>query len=360
MYMAKTTTRDSALEDSVDVLEVFTDMYIVDPDIETRIETILDSPDLKKIVKKAKGADNVTTLLDEILPDEALQEDISLFKRFTAALKPFYEHDEYNTKRSYLRYLRNVYGFMIHPFEEPPNQVLNLFYPDLKNSWEPSKENSIELLKRFYLETQLLRELSDKQWQQIYRSNNPEAELIKVLYGIQFNPKFNKFLKDIPWMMAEDYYGAPALDAVYWRAPGPELPKRPMGIDLELLDKLVEESVTNQAYRMVVTETGGHDKIESRKLTKTAQILNQIEKEGIARIDSYAGISKRENDFVIFQRMMIWLNPGYERYENATKLERLKMTKPAPYLGTIRERAIPLEIPFLRPKLVGNERKIKN
>ncbi len=354
--MAKGTTRVGAIEHSADVLDIFTDMYIVNPKIENRIEAILNSPDLQKLVKKAETEDNVSSILDEILPDNALQEDISLFKRFTTALRPFYEQDEYNSKRSYLRYLRNVYGFMIHPFEEPPNTVLNIFYPGLKTSWEPSPEHSIELLKRFYLETELIRSLTDKQWQRVYRSNNPESELVRVLYGIRFNPKFNAFLKDIPWMLAEDYYGAPALDTVYWRAPGPELAKKPMGIDLELLDKLVEESEKGQAYRMVVIETGRDGEVKSKKLSRRAQILEQIEREGIVRIDSYAGISKRENDFVIFQRMMIWPNPGYERYDKATKFERLKMAKPLPYLGTIRERAIPLEIPFLSQKINENKK----
>jgi hypothetical protein len=349
--MAKSTIKSGALEDSADVLDIFTDMYIVDPKIENRIEAILNSPGLQKLVKQAEAEDNVASILDEILPDAALQEDISLFKRFTTALRPFYEQDEYNSKRSYLRYLRNVYGFMIHPFEEPPNRVLNIFYPDLKTSWEPSPEHSIELLKRFYLETKLIRSLTDKQWQHVYRSNNPESELVRILYGIRFNPKFNAFLKDIPWMLAEDHYGAPALDTVYWRAPGPELAKKPLGIDLELLAKLVEESVNGQAYRMIVIETDRDDEVKSKKLSNSTQIIDQIEKEGIARIDSYAGISKRENDFVIFQRMIIWPNPGFERYENATKFERLKMAKPPPYLGTIRERAIPLEIPFIDQKL---------
>jgi hypothetical protein len=365
--------KDKSIEQSVDVLDIFTDMYVVDNKIETRIESILNSPELKKLVKKVEVHDNVSAMLDDILPDDELKENLSLFQRFTTALKPFYDNDEYNSKKSYLRYLRSVYGFMIHPFEEPPNRILNIFYPSLKNSWEPSPEHSIELLKRFYLETKLIQSLTDKQWHQIYNSGNPEAALVQQLYGIKFNDKFRDFLGQLPWMMAEDYYGAPALDTVYWRAPGPELPKKPLAIEMDFLDKLVEDSKKNRIYRLIVDENGhtsesdkrstppeisGRDDVTAVKLTSRNQILKMIDEFGIARIDSYLGLSKRENDFVVFQRIMIWPNPGFERYQNAKKLERLSMTKPSPYLGTIQERAIPLEIPFLRPRV--DDKKIGN
>ena len=370
--MAKVATRETAIEDSVDVLDIFTDMYVVDDKVEDRIEAILDSPDLQKLVKKAEVEDNVSAMLDDILPDDELKENLSFLQRFTTALKQFYDDDEYNSKISYLRYLRSVYGFMIHPFEEPPNHVLNLFYPSLTNSWEPSPEHSIELLKRFYLETKLIQSLTDKQWHRIYSSGNPEAALAQKLYGIKFNDKFSEFLQELPWMMAEDYYGAPALDTVYWRAPGPELPKKPIAIEQDFLDKLVEDSRNKRSYRLVVDENGysgdgdkrsippevsGRDDVTAVKLKSRKQILKMIDEYGIARVDSYLGLSKRENDFVVFQRIMIWPNPGFERYQNASKLERLGMARPSPYLGTIQERAIPLEIPFLKPRVNKTERK---
>ena len=43
--MAKVATRETAIEDSVDVLDIFTDMYVVDDKVEDRIEAILDSPE---------------------------------------------------------------------------------------------------------------------------------------------------------------------------------------------------------------------------------------------------------------------------------------------------------------------------
>jgi hypothetical protein len=358
--------KERSIENSADMLDIFTEMYVIDKKVEDRIESILNEPDLKELVKKAKIEDNVSAMLDEILPDDDLKENLSLFQRFTTALKPFYDNDDYNSKISYLRYLRGVYGFMIHPFEEPPNRVLNLFYPNLKKNWEPSLEYSIGLLKRFYLETRLIQGLTDKQWHHIYNSDNPESALVQKLYGIKFNNKFHTFLQQLPWMMAEDYYGAPALDTVYWRAPGPELPKKPLAIEDDFLDKLVEDSKNNRIFRLVVDENESsenagkqailpevsvEDNVTAVKLTSTSQILKIIDEYGLARIDSYLGLSKRENDFVVFQRIMIWPNPGFERYQQATKLERLSMTVPSPYLGTIQERVIPLEIPFIKPKL---------
>jgi hypothetical protein len=228
------------------------------------------------------------------------------------------------------------------------------------------------LLKRFYLETKLIQALTNEQWHQIYNSDNPESALIQKLYGIKFNDKFQTFLQQLPWMMAEDYYGAPALDTVYWRAPGPELPKKPIAIEHDFLDRMVEDSKNNRILRLVVNENGSsvkdgkqsippavsqEENITAVKLTSREQILKMINEYGLVRIDSYLGLSKRENDFVVFQRIMIWPNPGFERFQKATKLDRLSMTSPSPYLGTIQERAIPLEIPFIKSKKSQKELK---
>ena len=174
-------------------------------------------------------------------------------------------------------------------------------------------------------------------------SKNPEAAIFKLLHGIKFSPKFKTFISSIPWRISQEPYGAPGLDLSFWRTPGPDLAKKPMAADSDFINRLVKSSIDNEAQREVYDE----NKDESYKLYNSKQILMQIKKNGKAIIDSYVGISKREADFILHQRTIIWKNPSFGKYKKASFKDRLRLFRPPKYLATIHERILPLEIPFL-------------
>ena len=92
------------------------------------------------------------------------------------------------------------------------------------------------------------------------------------------------------------------------------------------------------------------------RLKDKSQITDQIEAEGSATLDSFIGMSKIERDFVIHQRIIIWQNPGFERYQKSSFGKRLVYAKPHRFLCVIREEALPLEIQFLERKLDGEKK----
>ena len=326
--------------------DLFTDIYLYEKDIKTKIEGLINSEECMQLVDKVKTLGNVTPLLDEMVPDKKVRPIPKLLSK----LKPFYDQAEYKTKEDYLQYLKQVYGFMLNPLEYPPGRVVSIFFPTYKKNWEPSPDSAEELLRKFYVEVKLINELTPAQWKEVVSATNPEAKLAKLLYGTQFKPDFQKLLKEIPWVISWDVYGAPGLDIVYRRAPGHEMPKKPFGVGESYLNNLVSASLDKQAYTVLVINEENH------KLTDKDQITKQIEEEGSARLDSFIGISKVERDFVIHRHIIIWKNPGFEKYQKTKFLNRIIYAKPHQFLCAIKEEALPLEIPFLERKQDGSKK----
>lgn len=320
--------------------DAFTDIYIYDKDAKERVQSLIESKECIDLVNKAKAMGSTLLLLDELIPDKKVRP----FTRFRSAIKPFDDRSEYRTKEDYLQYLKYAYGFMMSPMEIPPGRILSLFFPGYRRSWSPSQDSAIELLKRFYAEVRLISELSPSQWEEVVKSTNPEGTISKLLYGTEFKPDFEEFLRRIPWIMSWDAYGTPGLDLMYRRAPGHEMPKKPFGVGDSFFNNLVRSSLSNQIHTVLVLEE------ERIKLTAKSQITDQIKAEGSATIDSFIGLSKIERDFVIHQRIIIWQNPGFKKYQRSSLFHRLRYAKPSRFLCLIREDALPLEIPFLERK----------
>jgi len=162
-----------------------------------------------------------------------------------------------------------------------------------------------------------------------------------MIFKTKFTSDFIKFLRNIPWIISDDVYGAPGLDIVYRRAPGHIISKKPFGVGEDFIKKLVASSSNNQT-RTVLEE--GEKRI---RLTHMKQIIKKIESEGTAHLDSFMGISKIERDFVIHRHIAIWYNPGFRKFENVSILKKILYAKPPKFLCAIREEALPLEIPFV-------------
>lgn len=318
--------------------ELFTDIYLYDGDVKDKIEGLINSEECVHLVEKAEELGSVFPLLDEVIPDRKSRP----IPKLLSFLYPFDTRREYRTKEDYLQYLKQAYGFMMSPLEIPPGRIVSIFFPYHKRSWSPSPDSAVDLLKKFYVEAKLINELTPLQWKEITSSKNPEAMITKMLYGVRFKPEFEKLLRRIPWVLSSDVYGSPGLDIVYRRAPGHEMPKKPFGVGEGYLKNLVKASLENQTYTLL---TIGEENI---KLTDKNQITSQIESDGKAHIDSFIGMSKIERDFVIHRHIIIWQNPGFERYENASLLHRLRFAKPSRFLCAIKEEALPLELSFLK------------
>ena len=168
--------------------------------------------------------------------------------------------------------------------------------------------------------------------------------LNKMIFNTKFKPDFKEFLRTIPWIMSWDAYGSPGLDLIWRSAPGSELPKKPFGVSDKYLDKLVKSSIKDRAYVLI------GDNTEKIKLSDKNQIMTLMEEKGQASLDSFVGLSKIERDFVVHQHIVIWENPGLEKYKKAPLYKRLLYLKPHGYLCIIKEEALPLEIPYLNRK----------
>lgn len=317
--------------------EVFSDIYLYDKGIKERIEGLINSDECVQLVEKAEALGSVLPLLDEVIPEKKSRP----IPKLMSFLNPFDNSKEYRTKEDYLQYLKLAYGFMLTPLEIPPGRIVNIFFPTYKRTWSPSPENAVELLKKFYVEVKLIKELTPLQWEKVVSATNSEAMITKLVYKTRFKPDFEDLLRRIPWILSSDIYGAPGLDIIYRRAPGHEMPKKPFGVGDGYLDNLAKASLANQAYTLLVI---GDKNI---KVTDKIQITSQIDAEGSAHLDSFIGLSKIERDFVIHRHIVIWQNPGYESYKKASFLYRLRYIKPSRFLCAIREQALPLEIPFL-------------
>jgi hypothetical protein len=265
---------------------------------------------------------------------------------------------EYGSKKAYRTYLKSVYRFMLIPLEDRPGFLSRLFYAESSAAWEPSPEDARELLEKFYLETKMINKLTDKDWSKVKNSKDPEIVLNKLLYGIKFKPEFDGFLKKIPWIISRDRYGAPALDLVHWRAPGTDVPQKPVSVDDTFIDRLVEGVSEHEAYARI--EVGD----EFVDLKSRSQIMAQLKEDERVMIDSYVGVSKIERDFVLHKRLILWRNPGHERYEKESRAGKMNKVKPKPYLVLLQEKAQQLEIPFItsetpapkvRPKRIAPE-----
>lgn len=323
----------------IDESGIFKDMYLKDPTVQDRIQETLDSEELKALMAKAKKGGKSLDLLDDVVKEEPVP--LSLFQRLKKSLRLFKTEPEYNSKDAYLIYLKSAYRFMMIPLEERPSLLYRIFYAENSSKWKPSDEDARELLEKFYLETRLIKDLPDKDWKKIRRSKDPEIVLNKVLYGIDFKPEFQQFLQRIPWIISRDKYGAPALDLIFWRAPGTDVPQKPVAVDDEFIDSLVEGVHDNQAYAKIEVDDEFVD-LKSRK-----QIMAQLKKDERVLIDSYVGVSKIERDFILHKRLILWRNPGFERYEKESKAGKMRSAKPMPYLVLLQERAQQLEIPFV-------------
>jgi hypothetical protein len=317
----------------------FQKMYITDPDIVKRNKEILNSRILKNFIENAKTQKSSLYILDQIIPIFKLPLGI----RFRRALNPFYKKIEYESKDDYLQYLKKVYVFLISPLEEPPPWLLRTYRSRQIETWAPSLATSRKLLRQFYLEVELINDMSEQNWEKVRRSSNPESALFKQIYGIKFAPEFETFLSALPWRVSHEPYGAPGLDLSFWRTPGPELPKKPLAAELDYITRLVKSSKNKETY----TELYLENKDKYHELTSSDQVISEITRTGKAMIDSYVGISKRETDFVLHQRVIIWENPSFKKYQSSTLKNKFKLVKPTQFLAILHERVIPLEIPFL-------------
>ncbi|UCE73061.1 MAG: hypothetical protein JSV56_08450 [Methanomassiliicoccales archaeon] len=320
--------------------EAFEDIYLYDPEVKKRIEILIESDECLQLIEKARSSGSVLPLLDEVLPDKKVKP----LPKLLSKIRPFYNRAEYRTKEDYLQYLKQAYGFMETPLEVPPGRVIGLLYPKYKRTWTPSQESAQELLKSFYVEVKLISELTPMQWKDVAEATNPEVVINRLVFKTKFKPDFLHLLKTIPWIMSLDAYGSPGLDLIYRSAPGQELPKKPFGVGESYLAKLAKASLESRVYTVIWIDD------EKVRLKNKAQIITQIESDSSARMDSFIGLSKIERDFVIHKHIIIWKNPGFNRYKMTSLFKRMIYYRPARYLCVIREEALPLEIPFLERK----------
>jgi hypothetical protein len=320
--------------------KLFSDIYIYDSEVVKRIETLIEGPECKQLIEKARKSGFALSLLDEVLPDRK----IPAIPRVLSKLRPFYNRAEYQSKENYLQYLKQVYGFLQTPMEVPPGRFLNFFYPDLKKSWSPDHDIAQELLAKFYVEVKLISELSPNQWNEVREAENPEMVINKLIFKTEFKTDFKEFLRTIPWIKSHDAYGSPGLDLMYRQAPGSELPKKPFGVGKGYLKKLAQASLENRAHTLLWVDG------EKIKLTNEGQITSETANGGEVHLDSFLGLSKVERDFVIHKHIIIWENPGNKKYKDTPFFKRLLYLKPHDYLCIIREEALPLEIAFLKHK----------
>jgi hypothetical protein len=234
---------------------------------------------------------------------------------------------------------------LINALERPPPRSMRYFYPNDSKTWKPSKDLALKLLEEFYIEAQLIRDLTEDQWSTISKADNPEVELTRLLYDLKFKPEFEEFLNKLPWFIAKDLYGGRSAKVDPWHLPGTKLPKRPKYASHGFIDTLVKESNESRAY-MSIKNGGKAEHLESKQ-----QILDIINSQGKVVIDAFAGLSKIESDYIIVRRITIWPNSNYRaggRFDIRTKLG---VGVNYPYFYSIKEYAVPLEIPFLDPKM---------
>jgi hypothetical protein len=331
--------KDPTKYELIDSEGVFSDMYLRDVNLEKRIQGIAESKQLRKLQVEAQKRGRSLELLDEVVPEDPTP--LPLFKRFVATFKVFKTTPEYGSKEAYLGYLKSAYRFMMQPLEDPPGIFYRIFYQARYDAWAPSSDEARELLEKFYIETQLIRNLSDEDWRRVRAADDPEVVLNKLLYGIKFKPEFENFLHNIPWLVSHDRYGAPALDLVRWNPPGTDVPQKPIGVDDEFIDELVEGVREQKSYARIEVD----DKFV--ELRNKKQILRQLKKDERVLIDSYVGVSKLERDFVLHKRLILWRNVGYETWKKDREKGKAAGARPQPYLVMLQERAQHLEIPFV-------------
>jgi hypothetical protein len=317
--------------------EIFGDIYEYDKEVENKIKELVESDECVNLIKRAQSSKSTLSLLDEVVSPRRKR----FFPNLISKVRPFYRREEYQTKEDYLQYLKYAYGFLLTPMEVPPGRAVGVFFPNHKRSWSPSEDSAQELLKKFYVEVALIKELSPLQWNEVAGAQNPEAAINKMIFKTKFTSDFMEFLKKIPWVISDDVYGAPSLDIVYRRAPGHSISKKPFGVGGDFIKKLVNSSSNNQTHTVFEE---GEEKI---RLTDKKQIIEKLESEGTVHLDSFIGISKIERDFVIHQHIAIWYNPGIKKYEKASMFQKILYAKPPRFLCAIREEALPLEIPFV-------------
>lgn len=332
-------TDDPEKYELIDSEGVFSDMYLRDANMEARIREVAESKKMRALQIEAQKRGRSLELLDEVVPEDPIP--LPFFKRFVATFKVFKTQPEYGSKEAYLAYLKSAYRFMMQPLEDPPGLFYRIFYQSRYDAWWPSADEARELLEKFFIEAQLIRNLSDADWEKVRLADDPEVVLNKLLYGIKFKPEFENFLHNIPWLISHDRYGAPALDLVFWNPPGTDVPQKPIGVDDEFIDELVEGVRDRESYTRIEV----NDKFVELKNKK--QIMGQLDSDERVLIDSYVGVSKLERDFVLHKRLILWRNVGYENWEKDRAKGKAKGARPKPYLVILQEKAQHLEIPFV-------------
>lgn len=287
-------------------------------EVEEKCKFYMSQNEYKNIIKKVKTSDEVAPLLSEIY-----QNSYTLKNKILDIIRhPFYQNDEYKSKDIYLSYLKMIYDFHITTFD---------------NSKPENKKIIEDLLTEFYLEVKLIEPISDEKWDEIKKSKNPEFEISKEIYDIKFDPQFKKFLEKIPWRISRDVYKAPLFDGAHFHRAGTELPKRkPSRANEKFLAQLIKE----ESYKEIILDENNF--IELKNIT---QLIEEIDKNGQAKINLYQGISKYEGDFLIQQQIRIFPNP-----KQGDKLLSRIFEGQKPYLYTITERILPLDISFLESR----------
>jgi len=308
----------------------------------------LNNRKLRAILRKSQTRVNYLDLLHDVVPRG---QEPRFYQRFRISFKVFRDDPEYDSKEEYLNYLKRAYRFMMIPLEEQPSLIYRIFYRESGLGWVPSHDDAKELLEKFYLEKELIDQLPDRDWEKVKNAKEPEVTLNRLLYGIDFKPDFESFLKNIPWIVSRDRYGAPALDLVFWNPPGTEIPQKPVAVDDGFIDELIEGVKKHQSYARIEV----NDKFVELKSRK--QIEQRLEVDERVLIDSYVGVSKIERDFVLHKRLILWSNPGYERWVKESKMGKMKRTKPKPYLVMLQEKATQLEIPFVAQEDIARSKK---
>lgn len=287
-------------------------------ELEEKCKFYLTQYEYKDLLERVRSSDWISPFLNEIYPNS-----LKLSKKFLDMVRhPFYHREEYKTKDTYLAYLKTIYDFHITTFDDG-----NLY----------NKKIAEDILTEFYLEVKLIESITEKQWEKIRTAKNPEFEISKIIYGIKFESKFKEFLEKIPWRIAKDVYTAPMFDGAHFHLVGTELPKKkPIRANEKFLEILIKE----ESYKEIILDTKNALKLENKD-----QIIDEIKEKGQAIINLYQGISKYEGDFLIQQQLRIYPNTKYNDKLITRFFERQK-----PYLFTITERILPLEIQFLENK----------
>ena len=154
------------------------DLYRPSAHVETKINEMLESRYWNDLVRIARDRGEARSCLERVVADGRP----GLKQRLKTSINPFYDRSEFLSKQRYLYHLKQCYEFLLAAIEDPPGMTQHLLDPKSAREWQPDIEVSLQILEEFFVETQLIQDLSDPEWDLIRLSRRPEYTLSRMIY----------------------------------------------------------------------------------------------------------------------------------------------------------------------------------